>query len=195
MPGWPEIKSSIYGAYRLARLDAGGLAYFNISVEGFWRSFFAAVIVAPAYIILLLVRNAALEAHIADNGPMPQSAALWPEIATYALGWIVWPLVMLVVVRLLGQTQNYVPYIIVYNWANVIQIALLLPVAILTQGGVFPQALAAVIGVMATLLVLFYLWFISRTVLQVREWAAAGIVIMDVMLGILMSNIVDRILG
>ena len=29
------------------------MAHFNLTVEGFWRSFFAAVLVAPAYAILV----------------------------------------------------------------------------------------------------------------------------------------------
>ena len=47
---------SIYGAYRLARLDAAGMSYFDTSVAGFWRSFFAAVIIAPFYAMLLAIR-------------------------------------------------------------------------------------------------------------------------------------------
>jgi len=193
MPGWPEIKSSIYGAWRLARLDAGGLACFNLSVEGFWRSFFAAVIIAPAYAALLLVRDAGLEATMVDAGPMPESVNYLPEVVAYILGWIVWPLAMLLVVRVLGLAQNFVPYIIVYNWANVIQIGILLPAAILTRGAVLPEGMAAIIGVMATLAVLFYLWFITRTVLQVREWTAAGIVIMDILLGVILSSASARL--
>ena len=35
-----EVFTALYGAYRLARLDAGGLKYFDITDQGFWRSFF-----------------------------------------------------------------------------------------------------------------------------------------------------------
>jgi len=194
MPGWLEIKSSLYGAYRIARLDAGGVAHFNISVEGFWRSFFAAVLVAPAYVLLLLVRNAALQNQVSDNGPMPTDISFTPEFITYIIGWISWPLIMLLVARLLGRTENFVPYIIVYNWANCIQVGLLLPVAVLTQGSIFPTEVAAVIGVIVTGLVLFYLWFIARMVLGVQSWAATGIVVIDVMAGVLTANLIDRLL-
>jgi hypothetical protein len=192
MPGWSEIKSSIYGAYRLARLDAGGMADFNLSVEGFWRSFFAAVIVAPAYAALLMVRISAAGHDAPDSGPMPESFSIAPEVLSYAIGWILWPLVMLALLRLLGNAQNYVPYIIAYNWTNVIQIAFLLPVAVLTRGDVFPEQMAAIVSIVATLMVLFYLWFITRTALQIGEGAAAGIVIMDVLLGVLTSSLIDR---
>jgi hypothetical protein len=170
-------------------MDPGGVAYFNISVEGFWRSFFAAVLIAPAYVGLIIVRDIGLSPEVADSGPLPETFNFLPEVFTYIMGWIIWPLAMLIVVRLLNQTQNYVPYIIVYNWASVIQIAILLPVAILTRGGIFPEQAAAIIGIIATLVVLFYLWFVTRTVLQVRDWAAAGVVVMDVLIGVLISNL------
>ena len=47
MPDHDSVIRSIYGAWRLALLDPSGLNWFDVSIEGFWRSFFAAAIVAP----------------------------------------------------------------------------------------------------------------------------------------------------
>ncbi len=184
MPGWPEISSSIYGAYRLARLDAGGLGYFNMSVDGFWRSFFAAVIVAPAYVIIVLLRDAADPA---------DAATMTPEITAYVIGWIFWPLIMLVVARLFGLLTNFVGYIIVYNWSNVIQVAVLLPIALITESGGVPEAVAPVLTMIATVYVLFYLWFVARTALGAASWTAAAIVVLDVISGLLLSRGVEII--
>ena len=38
-----EVITALYGAYRLARFDPGGLGFYEVTVQGFWRSFFAAV--------------------------------------------------------------------------------------------------------------------------------------------------------
>ena len=48
MPDRQEVLSALYGAYRLAWFDVSGMTFLNLTVEGFWRSFFAAVLVAPA---------------------------------------------------------------------------------------------------------------------------------------------------
>ena len=56
IPTAGETLRALYGAYRLARLDAGGMAYFDSSIGGFWRSFFAAVLVVPFYALLLVMR-------------------------------------------------------------------------------------------------------------------------------------------
>jgi hypothetical protein len=53
MPNQEEVLRSIYGAYRLAWLDRSGMSQLNLSVEGFWRSFFAAILVAPGYALLV----------------------------------------------------------------------------------------------------------------------------------------------
>ena len=51
-----EAAASLYGAYRLARQDAGGLDYFDTSLEGFWRSFYAAAFIAQPFALLLALR-------------------------------------------------------------------------------------------------------------------------------------------
>ena len=48
IPSPLEIAYGIYGAWRLARLDVTGMEVFDRTVAGFWKSFFAAVLVAPA---------------------------------------------------------------------------------------------------------------------------------------------------
>ena len=50
------VTNALYGAYRLARADTNGLSYFDNSNAGFWRSFYAAVLIAPLFLILLIIR-------------------------------------------------------------------------------------------------------------------------------------------
>ena len=42
IPSLHEIFYGVFGAWRLFRLDPKAMAYFDNSVEGFWKSFFAA---------------------------------------------------------------------------------------------------------------------------------------------------------
>src|SRR3546814_19075915 len=51
IPSRQEIAYRTYGAWLLARFDAGGARYFDESPLGTLRSFFAAALVAPAYFI------------------------------------------------------------------------------------------------------------------------------------------------
>jgi hypothetical protein len=54
MPSYAEIQRALQGAWLLARGDTRGMGLFDLSVEGFWRSFAAALLAAPAYVLVLL---------------------------------------------------------------------------------------------------------------------------------------------
>jgi hypothetical protein len=178
MPAWPEISSSLYGAWRLARLDPGGMNYMNLSIDGFWRSFFAAVLAAPAYLIILMVQHARLDDDLT-----------WlPEISSYVLGWIIWPLAALMMARLIGLANNYIPYIIAYNWANVVHIHFLLFAAIITNGSVMPDGIATLLSLLATLAVLLYLWWVTRVALGASVGVAIGFIVLDILTGLLLSR-------
>ena len=48
-----ELLLSLYGAWRLLLRDTKGIEWLDDSPEGFWKSFFCAVVVLPGYILLL----------------------------------------------------------------------------------------------------------------------------------------------
>jgi hypothetical protein len=53
-----EFVRSLRGAWLLARGDAAGMGLLDLTVEGFWNSFAAALVAAPAYVLLLADRYA-----------------------------------------------------------------------------------------------------------------------------------------
>ena len=65
IPSVTEIAYALYGAWRLARLDSGGMGYFDRSIAGFWKSFFAALLVAPGHILLLVIEFDKAVNHVA----------------------------------------------------------------------------------------------------------------------------------
>lgn len=177
MPSREEITRAIYGAYRLARLDQGGMNHFDLSIEGFWRSFFAAVVVLPFYIVLIF----------GPLGGFAESTAgpelyLLVKLASYAIGWAIFPVAMIFLARLLSLSANYVPFIIAHNWSAVIQIAVLLPVFLLAPGDGPPEGAAALVLMLAIVAVLFYQWYIARVALGTSALTAAGVVVFDVVL-------------
>src|SRR5262245_44712329 len=104
----------IAGAWRLARLDPGGFRYFDLSEEGFWKSFQAALVAAPLFIVLILLRT---EDHPLSADPL---RAIFIEAIGYVVGWTAYPLAAWYLASALGKGQRYIAYIIAYNWANVI---------------------------------------------------------------------------
>jgi hypothetical protein len=183
-----EASTALYGAFRLARLDAGGLSFFDASVDGFWRSFYAALLVAPLYLLLVLVR------YVTEFGEASSVRYVLVESIAYAISWLAFPVLMDVVSGFLGRRERYIRYIVAYNWAAVLQNALYLPIVIFGITGAIPQGAASTLAVVALALIFAYIWFITRSALAVPGPTAAGIVVADFLLSVLIQATADRLL-
>ena len=87
----------------------------------------------------------------------------------------------------MGLTDYYVGYIIAYNWSAVIQIAVILPIVILDYVGLLPTPLNTFLGLMITGALLIYQWFIARTALGAAPMLALTVVMIDLMLGLIIT--------
>jgi hypothetical protein len=177
MPSTSEVVAALYGASRLLRFDAAGMGYFDLSVDGFWRSFFAAVPTAPLYAILVAL----------ELGRRPEAVNVgWTVVVwtlAYGVGWAAFPLAAVPLTRLLRVTDRYVALIVAYNWASVPQTLIILVAALLEASGVMPGGLGTITMLGATLFVLVYHWFIARTALDVGGLTAAGVVLLMLIIG------------
>jgi hypothetical protein len=173
----------IAGAWRLARLDAGGMGYFDATVAGFWRSFQAAVVAAPLFVLLILLRTAE---HPLSPDPL---RAFFIEAIGYTVGWTAFPLAAWYLASALDRTARYFGYIVAYNWANVIQVAAFVPIAALSASDLLPDAFVVVIALLLTAAVIYYQYFIVRTALAVEALPALGFVAIDLMLGLLIDAV------
>jgi hypothetical protein len=186
MPDREEVLSGLYGAYRLAYFDAAGMAHFNLTVEGFWRSFFAAVLVAPAYAILVGMQLAA------SAEEFNFALLLLTEGIGYVLAWCAFPLVAIVLTRLLGLDRNYVALIVAVNWSSVLQTGAFLAVVLL--GVIMPQGLGTFLVTLTTLAILIYQWFVIRTSLQSTGGIALMLLLVDLVITSMINAGADRML-
>ena len=182
------VTNALYGAYRLARADTNGLSYFDNSAAGFWRSFFAAVLIAPLFLILLIIRFS-----VDDIGASAIRFYTFEAIA-YVIGWVLFPLVVFYLVETLGKQERYVGFIIAYNWAAVLQNGFYLPFAILFQLGLIPGEAAGLLNLLLLGLVLTYTWFVAKSALDISGAVAGGIIILDVGLWVALTVITESFL-
>ncbi len=188
MPSLRDIVYGLYGAWRLARLDRGGLVYFDRSDAGFWRSFFAAALVAPAYVVLVAVDLT--ERDISADA----LRLIVVHASAYSLGWTVYPVATRAVCQAIGRDNAYVGFIVAFNWCQVIQVIVYLPAVAVGALGILPVTAAAWLHVFVYALVLAYEWFVIRVTLDVRPFPAAGFVGLDLVLGILITGIADSLI-
>lgn len=175
MPSLREVTKALYGAWRLLRFDAGGMSWFDISITGFWRSFLAAVLVAPGYAIVMGIALA-----VRDEPVNPGRAIVIASIA-YVLSWAAFPVVAILLTRLLAVTDRYFQLVISTNWSSVPQMLVILPAVIVEASGVLPRG-GSLVTVGVTLYALVYEWFVIRTALGTTSIRATGILLVQVII-------------
>lgn len=185
-----EVTYGLYGAWRLAWRDRGAMAWFDCSLEGAIRSFWAAALCYPGFIVLLLFRLEGTSVNAHDVYRI-----LLVETIGYVIGWCAYPLAALPFCRWIAPEERALGFIIAYNWSQVLQTALLLPVAALGALDVTPPYVVAYVSTVAYLAILVYEWFIARIALQSGGLPATALVLLDVVLGAMVSQITAVLSG
>ncbi len=189
IPSTREVLSAVYGAWTLFKLDPRGLAFFEDSIPAFWRSFFAAVIVAPGFAVLRLME------HLESGHTSAPLAIAVVEVIAYVVVWAGFPLALYYLALGFDREKRYLLAVVALNWSVVIQIALSLPVHLIAASGILSPGLAA-LAVLAVLVVtLFYEGFVVRTALQVTTPLAAVVVGVDVAISIAVQAWVNRMVA
>jgi len=184
-PNVREIVFGLYGAWRLALLDRGGLTYLDRSADGFWKSFFAAALIAPAYLALVAI-------DLSERGTSAGALRLLiVHASAYTLGWVVYPIITRAICQSIGRDNAYVSFIVAFNWAQVIQMIVYLPVVVLGLLGLIPEGMSGWLHVLVYSLILAYQWFVTRTALDITPFAAVGFVALDLILSIVIQGMAD----
>jgi len=181
---WVEIHAGVFGAWRIARRDPGGMVWINDSPQGFWRSFWAAALVFPGVM--------ALEILSGGFGENPGPRAVLVKLISYVIDWTAYPLLMVFVAESLGRFHRFWRYGALYNWASVVQVGLLLPLVSMTVLTASPILMLVVQAL--TVLLLVYRAYMAHVALEVGLGTAIGITFMDVLLALLLENISDRVM-
>lgn len=190
-PGAPplsqEVASAFAGIWAVLKRDDAAPAYFNLSVTGFWRSFIAAGIMLPVLATDLFLTRAIFDT------PPPLALFLPVEFLMYVISWTIFPLVMIHISRLLDRQANFLRYIVPYNWFQcVIAIASLPGLVMLrtADAAVNPSLVAALYQLVLVTMFVFYNTYLAKRFLDIPTPSAFGIVVLDVLIGLLTGFIV-----
>ena len=180
------ISVGLSGAVRLVKLDSQGFDYFGDTAADFWRSFLAAALVAPLFLLYLVIRYVESD----TDGSFPVYIAA--QVLAYVIAWLAFPLVILYLAPVLQKEDKVVRYLVAYNWLSVIQNGVYLPVVMLGITGTFAQDLSNFLAMIALIWVLGITLFVTRKALEVPLGTAAGIVVIDLLLGVLIEVLTSR---
>jgi hypothetical protein len=129
MPSAEEIHQYLHGAWRMMLGKTDGLRELDLSVDGFWNSFFAIAVALPALIVNWVT--------IADSyGDLAvdfnDRFAIFIRLGIIDLAAWLLPLAGLAAVaRTVRLADRYVHYVVASNWATAIVAWLMVPPAAL----------------------------------------------------------------
>ncbi len=175
-----EIKTSLTGALRLIQFERDGLNHLNHTIDGFWRSFVAALVALPLFIVLSFLHASTLE--------NDQTSSTILYLLRYALGWVVFPLVMLILTRVLDRGRCYASYIISLNWMAVPQWGLVVVMTFISK--VLGGFIGELLPVLLLVLLLSYDFFITRLVLELSLGKTALVVTIGILVAVLLDTLI-----
>lgn len=188
IPAWTEVQIAVGGTLRLACGDRRALGFFDASIDGFWRSFRAALICYPMYLLLLAFRVKA--AHWERAGiPM----VLIVETIGYVISWTAFPLLILPISRWFGREDRFLAFMVVYNWSQIPQTVLFVLVALDGATGLLMPPALQVAQLTAAIATLVYEWYIARVALAVTGAQATVVVMADLLIGSFIARIAENL--
>jgi hypothetical protein len=193
IPRRAEIASALTGAWWLFLRRAEAMRFFDVSVDGFWRSFGAIWLVLPGYaVIALAVRRMTPDDPAAAAAPVAVFVAAL--LVRLAVDWVALPLLLALVARPLGIAGRYVPFIVARNWATVLAVYL---TAVASLIAAFPglEEIGGVLMFAVFLLMLRYFYLVARIALDAGIGLAVALVVVDFAVSTMIELAVSSVFG
>lgn len=186
---WSELRSNLLGAWEIMWGRPQGLDRLDLSVEGFWRSFAAILLVVP-FVGLAMMTERALVAASGEAPPPFTTSVLGANALALLIDWLAFPLVFALLAKPLGMADRYVPFIVARNWASAPVAAIGASIGAIGLIGTPPPALLFILAVAAISLMLRFSYVVARTALAVAMSSALPIVIFDILLSLTIWSLV-----
>ncbi|WP_445502302.1 hypothetical protein [Microvirga sp. G4-2] len=190
-----EVNRSFRGTLDLLHSRVEGLKSFDMSEQGFWRSFTAIWLTLPAYIVSLAFERLRLGLLQPDRSLLDN---IWIDLVV-ALGhvasFMVLPLAMIWIARRFNLTKAYAPFVIVTNWITAMGLLVLSVPAMLLLLGWATPSLASVFSFAFAVIIVRMQWFATKATLGLSNLPAIGIVLLGIVLNSCVGSITRSLLG
>lgn len=182
-----DSAAGIAAALLLARGNVAGLRLVGRDNEAAYASFRAALLCLPVFVGIKLLGWSV-------NG-VPAGGAVvagLAELCAYAITWIGYALAAKLLAEQAQVGRNWAHFIAAWNWTNVVQYALLVPITLAAALGA-PGWLSNGLGLAVLCYAVWLEWFVARHALGVAGPAAALFVLLDLALGLAIAAFAARI--
>jgi hypothetical protein len=190
-----EIARSLTGAWRLFLGQADAMRFFDTSVDGFWRSFRAIILLAPLYGLTALADRYDMLTD-ADPADDVANSAFWAAKAlTLAVDWVTLPILLSLIAGFIGIRRGYPGYIVARNWATVLMIVPFAVIGLVDLTGMASPTML-VLPSLAALAATFRMSYeIARKALGVGADVAVAFVALDFLVSLAIVMTANRLFG
>lgn len=176
------IRDNLAGAWQVMLGRPQGLGRLDTSLEGFWRSFGAFVLIVP----LMLVVDRGLNSLVSEE-TAPVERFDWESLFIQLVDWIAFPIVFAFVATRIGLAARYVPFVTARNWGAVIIAAIF--AATTLPGWFYPLSVtaAAIISFVNLGIGLRFSYLLAKTTLGVGPSVAVPVVALELLLSLVIG--------
>jgi hypothetical protein len=173
MPPAEDIHRQLTGAWRMMTGRRDGLRLLDLSLDGFWNSFFAIVVALPA----MLASWVPLASELAGEGAsFGARLSLVARLALVDVGAWVLPLAALAaVVSYAGPRDRFVHYVVATNWGSAIFAWMTLPVSLIRLFMPGAGEVAAGLSLLVFVATLVLLWRLTDAALEKGAAVASAV--------------------
>ena len=190
-----ELVRVTRAALRLVLGDSGAQNAFDVSLDGFWRSFAVIGLLAPTALVSIVADHELALAAAVDPSTVSAFARLVAGSLSYVLGWIAFPVAAALLARPFALDRVYVPWMVARNWTSIIAAIPAFVVTLAWLLGLLPTGLLGP-GSLASLgFSLYCLYVVARRVAGLGIGSAAAFVLLDLLLSMVIEVGLDRLFG
>jgi hypothetical protein len=181
------VRRSVDAAFDLVARNPRAWEKFDLTADGFYRSFAAMLLVMPLNIILDLLMHGVALAERARQGKTTLDLTYGFADATFStvtlgLQWLLFPVAMVFLLRFLGLTHRYSALIIAHNWGMLVVWLFYMPPFLLNAAGIISSNHAIDLSLIVLGFTLYYRFYIAQTSLGTSWIIAGGIAMIDLLL-------------
>lgn len=176
MPLGLYIQNSLKGAWKLVQARPNAMEYFDLSSDGFWKSFWAIAVMLPAYFLWTFF-NLQGEGVELING----TRTAYPYLSHGIFCIITLPLtafVMIYFTKWMNISANYTSMVIAYNWMTALKFSILTCFRIILSSGLMSAELSYALLIMLQVYFgVYVVWFTLKNSLKISGMLGVGVFI------------------
>ncbi|MEZ5758407.1 MAG: hypothetical protein R3D86_09325 [Emcibacteraceae bacterium] len=178
------ILRSLFAAWKVIQINPKAMDYFDLSSDGFWKSFWAIAVMLPVFILNLIYRTQGMG--------QPLFAT---ELIFFFITLPLNAFVMYYFTRYMNINTNYPSMVIANNWVSAASFNILV-LSTLIINLLAPQNImsSVVLIIISFYFGIFAGWFMYRISLQISGALAVGVLLFDILFSQSVRIIVLKIL-